>query len=137
MDQELSRGLVGKCLAKLLHHPRRGRMLGNVEMQGFAAAMGDQEPDEEHLEADYRDDEKVHRRDRVAMISQERGPSLALVIAAPSFREETRDSCEADGEPQFLELGMDPSGAPRVVVGEAVYEFAKLWRDGRASGSLL
>lgn len=55
MDQELARGLVGECLAKLLNHPRHGRMLADVEVQDFAAAMGDREPDEEHFEADCRD----------------------------------------------------------------------------------
>ena len=99
--------------------------------------MGDHEPDEEQFEADCRDHEKVHRRDHVAMISQERGPSLALVIATTSFREVTRHSCEADSESQLLELGLDPSRTPRVLAGEAMNELANLTRNGRPPGPLI
>lgn len=71
------------------------------------------------------------------MISQVGVPSLALFIATPSFREVTRESREADCDPQSLALSLGPSGAPRVLAGEALNKFAKFWRDGRASGSLL
>ncbi len=111
-------------------------MLGNVGVQDFAAAMGDHEPDEEHLEADCRGDEKVHRRDHVAMTSQERGPSLALVVATISFREVTRHSFEADSESQLLELDLDPSPTPRILAGEAMNERTNLARNGGRPGPL-
>lgn len=117
MDQELGRSLVRECLAKLLNHPRCGQMLGDVEVQNFAAAVGDHEPDDGHLEADRRDHGKVHRREHVAMISQERGPSLQLVVATTSFREVARHSFETDSGSQLLELGLNSSCTPRVLAG--------------------
>jgi hypothetical protein len=45
-------------------------MLSDVEVQDFAAASGDHKPDEQHLEADCRHDQKIHCRDRVAMVSK-------------------------------------------------------------------
>lgn len=135
MDQELDRRLTWERIAKLLDHPRSRRMLGDVEMKNFAPAVGDHEPDVEHLEANRRNDQEVHGRDHVAMVSKECGPSLPLVIASISFWEVTRHGCNADRESQLLELGLDSSRTPRILAGEAMNKLAKLRRDGRSSGS--
>lgn len=82
VDQESSRRLNKERFSNLLDHPRRGRMLGDVEVASFAAAMGDHEPDEEYLEADRGNDQEVHGRDDVAMVSKECDPPSSLVIAS-------------------------------------------------------
>src|SRR5690606_26796072 len=60
VDQESDRRLIRERFSKLLDYPRCGRVLGDVEVQDFAAAMGDHEPDEQHLEADRRYHQEIH-----------------------------------------------------------------------------
>jgi hypothetical protein len=96
--------------------------------------------DEPHIEkskSHSRDHEEVHRRDCVLMIAKKRHPSLLLTGVGCSFREATRDACEADGEFELLELGVDFTSTPTILVGQPTNECLQFSRDRRSPWTTL
>ena len=70
------RGFIREGIAELLDHPASDRIPGHVEVKDPASAVVDREPYVEKMEADGRDDEKVHAGNHVPMVPQEGEPPL-------------------------------------------------------------
>jgi hypothetical protein len=112
-------------------------MLGDVEVQKFAATVRDDEPYIEQLEANCGYDQEVHCGDHVSMVSKEGHPSLPLIFASSSLGEVAGDGCQAHGESQLLELGQDSPSTPGVLAGEAPDQILKFWGDPGPAWSAL
>lgn len=62
---------VGKRLGQLLRGPSRRRRIGDVEMEDFAALMGQDEENLEDVEGGGRDDQEIHRDQVLGMVVEE------------------------------------------------------------------
>jgi hypothetical protein len=60
----------------LLDHPRHSGTIGDVEVENAAEPTIDREPHVEDVETHRRDDEEIHRGDRILVIAQEGQPAL-------------------------------------------------------------
>lgn len=85
IDQVLDSRVNGAGFAKLLNHRFRGRVRGDVEMQGFAPSMLDCDPREHELEAGRRYDNGIPRRDEVPVASKEDLPALPRAVTGFSL----------------------------------------------------
>jgi hypothetical protein len=90
-------------------------MRSRIGMQDFTPIITDHEPDVQQFKAACRNDEKVHRADRIAMISQKRHPSLALFEIGLSLRERSRDRSQTDWDTELLHFCLDSAGPPRIL----------------------
>lgn len=88
-------------------------------MQDFPATVIDDEPCIQQLESNGRNDEELHARNHVPVISEEGGPALPFLLVGSSLREIARDGGEAHGEAELLEIGLDLSCPPSVLAGQA------------------
>ncbi len=116
VDPESVGVLFGKRLPELLDRPRRGRVGREIEVQDSPLPVLDDEPHVEQLEVDGRNDEEVHCRDDIPVVSEKGHPALSLALVECSFRQVARHGRQADGEAELLELGLDLPGSP-VVLG--------------------
>jgi hypothetical protein len=69
-DQVARGGVEGERLAELLDHPRRRRVVGDGEPKEASSTMLDREPDVEEMERHRRNNEEVHRGDRIAVVAE-------------------------------------------------------------------
>jgi len=128
-DEKARSRVVWEGLAKLLDDPVRGRVLRDTEVEELTSAVSDHEPDVQEPESDGWNDQEVHRRDPVPVIPKEGAPSLALIAVGISFREISRDRGEANEDSELLELGVNLSSAPAILVGESPNECSRLSRN--------
>ena len=75
-EEELGSGLIGKCVAELLHDPTAGRMPSEVEVQDAPPFMADDEKVIEQVEGDSGNSKEVHGSNGFAVIVQKRTPTL-------------------------------------------------------------
>ncbi len=101
-------------------------MLCDTEVEELTSTVSDHEPDVQDPESDGRNDQEVHRRKLVPMIPKERAPSLALIAVWISIREISRDRGEANEDPELLEIGVNLSSAPAVLVRDSANEHPHL-----------
>lgn len=68
--------LVGPCFAQLLYNPKRLGISRHIEMQDLTPVVADDEKAVQNTKRERWDGEKVHRRNGLAMVSEERQPLL-------------------------------------------------------------
>ncbi len=71
------------------------------------------------------------------MIAEKRHPTLLLTGIGCSYREVTRDGCEADGETGLLKFGVDLTCTPVVLPCHPTNECLPLLRDRRSPWTTL
>ena len=86
VDQKPWRGVIWERLGEMLNDPARCRVGGNPNVQNFPSSVTDHEPCVQKSESNGRDDQKVHRRDAVFVISKKCLPSLSLISIRISLR---------------------------------------------------
>lgn len=91
--------------------------------------MINHEPHIQETKSHSRNDEEVHRSDVVRVVAKKRHPSLLFARIGRSLREIARDSCEADGKTELLELGLDLPGTPSVFACQPTNERLQFLRD--------
>jgi hypothetical protein len=88
--KEIGRGgVVGKGVHDLLSGPRRGGMLGEVEVQDAAPMVSEHDEDEEHPQLGGGNGEEVDRDQIPDMVREERAPGLRGRQRALRVRRET------------------------------------------------
>ena len=112
-------GVVRERFPKLLHHPGCSRVLRDIEADDLPAAVVDQEPHGEDSKRHGRHHEEVHRRECLAVISNERPPRAHRSPARPYSRQIPRHGAFGDVESELRELAVDP-GAPQVGFSHAI-----------------
>ena len=76
-------GIIRKRLAQLLDDPLGCGPLSHVEVKNPSPRVIDREPDIEDAEGRRGYREEVHRRDHVAVVAEELGPTLELAGTWP------------------------------------------------------
>jgi len=104
-------------------------------MEDLTSAVANREPGIEQPEAHGGHDEEVHRRDVVSVIPKERVPSLALIAVGIPFREVSRDRGNPKEDPELLELGVDLSSAPAVLIRKSADQRLHLSWNRRSTRS--
>jgi hypothetical protein len=112
-------GSVRERFSKLLNHPMRCGIHGDIEVQDSPATVLDDEPDIEQLESKGGNDEKIHARNHVSVIPEERDPALPFLLVRSSRWQIARDGCEAHTESELLELRLDFSCPPTVLARQS------------------
>ena len=109
-EQVPGRGLPGKGLDELLGRPLGGRVFGHVEMDHFSSPVGQDDQDEEHLEADRGDGEKVESDDLRQVVFQE-GPPGGRGWSSQSHAVRL-DRGFRHRNPELPQFAQNPRGAP-------------------------
>jgi hypothetical protein len=78
-EQESVRLLVGPCFSQLLYNPKCMGISRHIEMQDLPPLVADDEKAVQNTKRERWDGEEVHRRNGLAMVSEERQPSLPRI----------------------------------------------------------
>jgi hypothetical protein len=81
-DQVLAVRAFRECLAKLLHHPFTGRVLGDIQVDDLSAIMPNQEQAVQNPEVCCDHGEEIHSGDQLPVIVQKGSPKLSSPVAA-------------------------------------------------------
>ena len=111
-DQVARGGVERERLAELLDHPRRRGVVGDGEPKEASSTMLDREPDVEDMERHRRNDEEVHRGDRIAVVAEKDEPALDRFGTERTPRHVARDGALRDVEAKHDELTMNARRAP-------------------------
>src|SRR5216683_5050183 len=111
-DEELGHGLIGKCVAQLLHNPTARWMTSDIEVQDAATVMADDEKAVEHTERERRDREEIHRCDGFAVIAKKRQPAVGGFWAPGCSPHPAGDARLRYLEAQHEEFAMDARCTP-------------------------
>ena len=87
-------------------------MFRDIEMEGLASAMFDNEETVQNSKGDCWNGEEIHGRNDFAVVSQESGPAFASVVARRPAPEIAGDRALGDIETEFEELAVDSRCAP-------------------------
>ena len=101
-----------KSFPQLLNYPRSGRMFRDIEVEGPASTVFDDEKAIQKPEGKGWDGEEVHGWDDLAMIAKESSPEFACLVARRQAPNITRDRTFRDVEAGFQEFAMNPGGTP-------------------------
>ena len=105
---------VGESLGQLLRRPSGRRRIGDIEMQNFAARMGEHEEDIEDAEGGGRNDQEIHGHQILGVVVEEGLPGL---VAAAGLRTILADGGIRDFDSKFGQFGLDAFAAPGGVAG--------------------
>jgi hypothetical protein len=103
--EEISGGGVGKRVHDLLSSPRRGGMLGDVEVQDPTPMVSEHDEDEEHPQLSGGDGEEVDRDQIPDMVREERPPGLRGRQRA--LRDQAGDRTFGNLDAKLEKLAMD------------------------------
>ena len=128
VDEEAVAVVVGDRLAELLRRPRRGRVVGDIDVEDAAAADLHGHEDVEHAEGGRHRDEEVAGHDRRGVVAHERRPALIAPAATVAPRrlvrhvaaDRLRRRANAELEEQLLlNLAGGPGGVVAGHLGDA------------------
>jgi hypothetical protein len=83
---------VGPCFSQLLYNPKRIGISRHIEMQDLTPVVADDEKAVQNTKSERWDGEKVHRSNGLAMVSEERQPSLHRVWISRGSPDPSRDT---------------------------------------------
>src|SRR5260370_24595521 len=98
-DDEPRSGSKWKCFSQLLHDPRAGRMLCDIEVQDTPTVVTDDEKAIERAEGDRRNSEEVHRGNRFPVITEKGKPATGRLRISRRPFHPTRDRSLRDIRP--------------------------------------
>ena len=104
-------GVLREGVDQLLGGPRRGGVLGHVDVHDAAAVMRDQHEHEEHAARQGRDGEEIRRNEGGEVVGEEGPPWLRRRTRQP--RQQSRHRTRGDLNAQLPELAVDARGAPQ------------------------
>jgi len=117
IEDEVFRGfLEGKGFAKLLLHPRCGRVGGDVQMAYDPSPVVEDHEEVERAEVPGWNHQEIHGRDHLAMVFEEAPPALAtfhpILARGPSLRHVAQHGAFADREAELTQFPVNPWRAP-------------------------
>jgi len=111
-NEELWRGLIGKCFAQLLDNPTAGRMPSDIEMQDASTVVADDEEAIKQVKCERRDREEIHGGDGFAVITQKRQPTVGRFWVPGRSSHPAGDGCLRYIESQHQQFAMDSRCTP-------------------------
>ncbi len=127
-DQLFRSHIVRERLSQLLNNPCARRMTGNVEMKNAASVMRDHEEAVQHAEGERGHDEEIHRRNRFAVVAEERHPPFCRLRTSRRFPHPAQDSSLGDVESEHLQFSVNARRAPGGIFGNhAEDQFAQFF----------
>ena len=116
-DQVSGNRITREGLAKLLHDPRAGGMLGHIAMENPFPVMRDDEKAIKHAEGERRHGKEVHCRNGFMVIVQECCPSLCRFRVSRRFAHPAQNGSLRNVEAEHLQFTVDTWRTPRSVLG--------------------
>jgi hypothetical protein len=116
VNQIAGNRVVGKRLAQLLTNPCARRVPGHAELQDATPVMGDDEETIEHAESERGHGEEIHGSNRLAVITQKRGPSFRRFGIPRRFPHPAQHRPLGDIEAEHLQLAVNTRCSPRGVL---------------------
>jgi len=116
-QQESVRLLVGPCFSQLLDYPKRMGISRNIEMQDLAPVVANDEKAVQNTKRDRWDGEKVHRRNGLAMVSEERQPLLDGIWISRGSPDPSRDTPFREIETQLEQFAVNARRSPDRILG--------------------
>lgn len=116
-EQKSVRLFIGPCFSQLLYHPKRIRISRHMEVQNLAPVVRDNEKAVQKTKRERWDGKEVHRRDGLAMVSEERQPSFPRMWISRGSSDPSRDTPFRDSEPQLEQFAVNAWRSPGRILG--------------------
>jgi hypothetical protein len=116
--QESVRLSVSPCFSQLLHNPESMGISRHIEMQDLTPVVADNEKAVQNTERERWDGEEVQRRNCLAMVSEERQPSLHGIWTYRGSPDPSRDTPFRDIETQLEQLTVNARCSPGRILGD-------------------
>jgi hypothetical protein len=121
---------VGPCFSQLLYDPKSIGISRHIEVQDLTPVMADDEKAVQNTKRESGDGEEVHRSNGLAMVSEERQPSLHGIWISRSSPHPSRDTPFRDIETQLEQFTVNARCSPGRIVGNHTEDQgAKLFAD--------
>ena len=98
---------VGPCFSTLLYNPKSIGIARHIEMQDLTPVVADNEKAVQNTKRERWDGEKVHRSNGLAMVSEERQPSLHRVWISRGVPDPARDTPLREIETQLEQFAVN------------------------------
>src|SRR5260370_41808714 len=109
----------------------------HIEVQDLTPVVADDEKTVQNTESERWDSEKVHRSNGLAMVSEERQPSLHRVWISRGSPDPSRDTPFREIETQLEQLAINARRSPRWILSNHTEgQGANLFADTLPSSSL-
>jgi len=126
--------LVGPRFSQLLYNPKRIGISRYIAVQDLAPVVTDNEKAVQNTERQRWDGEEVHRRNGLAMVSEERQPSFHGIWISRGSPDPSRDTPFRDVETQFEQFAVNARCSPGRILGNHTEDQgANLFADTLAS----
>src|SRR6516225_1833209 len=116
-QQESVRLFVGPCFSQLLYNPKRMGISRDIAMQDLTPLVADDEKAVQNTKRERWDGEKVHRRNGLAMVPEERQPLLDGIWISRGSPDPSRDTPFRDLETQLEQFAMNARCSPGRILG--------------------
>ena len=124
-------------LSQLLYKPKRTGISRHIEMQDAPTIVADDEKAVQNTKSERWDGEKVHRSNGLAMVSEERQPSLHRVWISRGSPDPSRDTPFREIESQLEQFAVNTRCSPgRILGNHAEDQGANLFADALPSSCL-
>jgi len=115
--QESVRLFVDPCFSQLLYNPKCIGISRQIEMQDRTPVVADDEKAVQNTKRERWDGEEIHRRNDLAMVSEERQPSLRRIWISRSSPDPPRDAPFREIETQLDQLAVNARCSPGRILG--------------------
>ena len=116
-EQESVRLFVGPSFSQLLYNPKRIGISRHIEMQDLTPVVADDEKAIQNTKRERWDGEEVHRRNGLAMVSEERQPSLHGIWISRGSLDPSRDTPFREIETQLEQFAVNARRSPGRILG--------------------
>jgi hypothetical protein len=83
---------IGPCFSQLLYNPKCIGISRHIEVQDLTSVVADDEKAVQNTKRERWDSEEVHRRNGLAMVSEERQPSFHRIWVSRGSPDPSRDT---------------------------------------------
>jgi len=104
-------------LLSIAGQPKRMGISRHIEMQDLTSLVADDEKAEQNAKRERWDGEKVHRRNGLAMVSEERQPLLDGIWISRGSSDPSRDTPFREIEAQLEQFAVNARRSPGRIVG--------------------
>src|SRR6516164_7132147 len=111
-QQESVRLFVGPCFSQLLYNPKRMGISRDIAMQDLTPLVADDEKAVQNTKRERWDGEKVHRRNGLTMVSEERQPLLDGICISRGSPDPSRDTPFRGIETQLEQFAVNARRSP-------------------------
>jgi hypothetical protein len=108
---------VGPCFSQLLYNPKFIGISRHIEMQDLTPVVADDEKAVQNTKRESWDGEEIHCRNGLAMVSEERQPSLHRVWISRGSPDPSRDTPFREIETQLEQLAVNARRSPGRILG--------------------